>query len=127
MATKNHYPKWWLEEFTSYVNELQRDEGTEEVHYFGCKTKREGESDYTEIFTIPDWGNIQKFIDQVADSAFHAGVMKFLELSEACRITSMHSVGQNLYVQLGEAEIKEDVTLVPESALQKLRSFYKSC
>lgn len=122
---KNQYFKWWLKEFASHVNELQRDLGTEEVHYFGYKTKREGENDYTEVFTVPDWGNVEKFIEQVANSAFEAGVMKFLALSSSCQITGMHSVGKNLYLQLGEAELKEDVTLVPESALQELRSLIK--
>ena len=54
--------KDWEDMFDEYVNEIRRDlgpdrEGKQAIYYFGCKDQIGNE-----LFTIPDWGNIKRFI-----------------------------------------------------------------
>lgn len=51
-----------LKEFDAEVNELRQDRpilGDGPIHKFGYRTSKDGE-----IFTIPDWGNIKKFLEK---------------------------------------------------------------
>jgi len=43
------------------------------THYFGCKTQRKMK-DCDELFTIPDWGNIEKFIRHSLQTSYQQGV-----------------------------------------------------
>ena len=69
MQTPKELLQQQQKEFEENVDYLRRDYGTEEVYPFGYKTKRGDE-----LFCVPDWGNIKKFL---ADS--HSSLLSLLE------------------------------------------------
>lgn len=65
MNPLQQYIRARAEEFEKKVNELRREVGwgTSEdspTHEFGYKTVRKTDG-YTELFVVPDWGNIKSF------------------------------------------------------------------